>query len=383
MINHFWEYWLPNQELVFAPRLTAGIYAVARGLDAKRVLLPNNCCPNVVYAVLLARAEPVFCEIDIATGGLNAQACEALMRKTKVDMLIHVHMYGLYSERQKLHELCQSQGVFFFEDGASWFPPIHGYSILNNSCLGLSFGEYKIFSFGAGAVVGFSDSRLAKEVERLLDLSPAKPSAPSDYVANYTSMVRDDGLPKRIGTDFSFLAEQYRDYWIGRSALPKIDLNSTIITEERKRRTRLAKSFKEILAPLNLKFFSDHPLDMPWSFNFISPRAHFFADGLSNMGIPVSRLYPPLNFLFPRFLTSAKLTNSYQLGAQICNFQLSQEIGQEAANRLRLAVRDLSASFVSKGLRFVFQYSSKGYRYIKRRLKSTTVNRRAGSRQCI
>ena len=246
----FWEALFGTGHLVWVPRLTAGIYAVAKVRGAGRVLLPNNCCPNIVYAILLAGAEPVFCEVDLRNGGLDVDACEALMTDQKVDMVIHVHLYGLYDERQAIFELCHLHDAFFFEDAGLWFPPVQGYELLENSCLGLSFGDQKIFDFGGGGVLGFMDRSMAADIRALIESLPPCPSGTSTYGETYDKLVGPNGLPKRRGTDFSVFAERYRDYWIGSRPLPPLPLDRSTVHQARERRIALANTYRSLLSRL-------------------------------------------------------------------------------------------------------------------------------------
>ncbi len=43
-MDSFWRQYLVTDHIVWAPRLTAGIYAVTRALGARRVIVPNCCC---------------------------------------------------------------------------------------------------------------------------------------------------------------------------------------------------------------------------------------------------------------------------------------------------------------------------------------------------
>jgi len=335
----FWESWL-GHGLVWAPRLTAGIYALARVRYAKRVVVPNNICPSVVHGILLAGAEPVFCEIDLANGGLCPQACAQLLLQFKVDMIIHVHLYGLYTERQEIHQLSRQHGAFFFEDAGLWFPPQLGYELLPESCLGLSFGAQKTFDFGSGGVLRFADPVLAKEVTAVLNRAPGRSASAAGYAEAYSAMLEDDGLPKRRGMDFSSLAERFREHWIGAVPLPDICLTREKVEAARGRRLSLASSYRKILAPLNASFLAEHPLDFPWRFSFLIDGAERFVPFLEERGIPAFRRYPPLDIFFPGFAKSRDLQNSHRLGAQVCNLLVDDTVSPKHLSGLAQAVTD-------------------------------------------
>jgi perosamine synthetase len=332
----FWHSLLKTEHLAWVPRLTAGIYAVAKVRGARRVLLPNNCCPQLVYAILLAGAEPIFCEVDLDNGGLDVHACEALMRRSRVDLVIHVHLYGLYDERQVVFELCRRYGAFFFEDAGLWFPPLHGYEILENSCLGLSFGDQKIFDFGGGGVLAFMDRSMAAEVQTLIESLPPRPSGTSTYGETYAKLVGPNGLPKRRGTDFSVFAERYRDYWIGSRPIPPLPIDRSRVHQARESRITLSNTYRGLLSRLGVQFFVEHPLDMPWRFSFLSHTARRF-------GVASSTWYPPLHAFFPKYPTSPHLDNSCKLGEEVCNLRLDHTVNDANILRLELAIQSAQA----------------------------------------
>lgn len=206
-----WQSLLGLPNLIWLSRLTAGIYALTTVLNAKKVIVPNNCCLNVVYGVLLGGADPVFCEIDIKTGSLNVNACEELLERTKAEMVVHVHLYGLYSDRLPIHKLCRRFGAMYLEDGACWFPPVPNYEILPASCLGLSFGAKKIFELGGGRILCCADASLAYEVGKCLESLPEQTGVLPDYECVCNNIVAPDRLPASDKSDFLSLAFQFRE----------------------------------------------------------------------------------------------------------------------------------------------------------------------------
>jgi dTDP-4-amino-4,6-dideoxygalactose transaminase len=332
--------WLGNGEVIVVPRLTAGIYLVAKVLGAKKVLLPNNCCPNIVYAILLAGAEPVFCEIDFANGGLELTACADLMAKEKIDLVIHVHMYGLYGERDEIASLCKKYGAFLFEDGGLWFPPVSGYLVLENSCLGLSFGEKKIFDYGVGAVLAVNDISLVARIKDLIKSLPLKPNQPSNYANDYETYTNNSN---RLG--LATLADIYKDYWLGQCQLPEYDFDQEFIRREKIRRDNLVKKYEEILADVGISLFNVSSLDMPWRFSFGHKEARLVARRIRSLGVNVSHWYPPLDKYFPHHHNkSSDLKKSYRLGNEVCNLWLDNSI-----NIISLELIRLNKSYIFEG----------------------------------
>jgi dTDP-4-amino-4,6-dideoxygalactose transaminase len=331
----FEDKWFPKEGRVWCPRLTAGIYAVSKALGVRKTVLPNNCCPSVVYGLLLANVEPVFCEIDISNGGLDSESLSSLMEKHQIDMVIMVHLYGLYQNREMIHEICKKHNSFLFEDGGLWFPPVTHYSPLVNSCLGFSFGEKKVFDFGRGGLLLFQDQLLSNKVTKILKKLPILPSKPNNYSQSYYNEVGIEGLLKSKNQSLEFLAFRYKDYWIGNCSIPNIELAESKVIQEKKRRDALVQSYKKILSFLNVDFFVESSMDFPWRFSFLSSKARQLADRLRENDINVSHWYPSLNRLFPKFSCSVQLSNSHKLSDEVCNLWLDDSITEQSIAHLQ------------------------------------------------
>jgi DegT/DnrJ/EryC1/StrS aminotransferase family len=251
-----WRTALDAPNFVWSPRLTAGLYAVAAVLEAKTVIIPNICCPAVVYGIILSGAKPAFCEIDPLSGALDLDACEKLLTSTKADMVVHIHPFGLYSDRDALHERCRRRGAFFFEDGASWFPPTPKYELKAGSCLGLRFGWSKIFDLAGGSLLAFEDTPLAAEIENFLHRLPPPPvhDIRRDFERRFNAMATNDGRQQPIETDLSTLAEAFRSHWIGNTQNLVRAPNTERIQGERRRRIELADAFSELLPDIPSRF---------------------------------------------------------------------------------------------------------------------------------
>jgi dTDP-4-amino-4,6-dideoxygalactose transaminase len=337
-----WQSLLGLPNLIWLSRLTAGIYALTKVLNAKKVIVPNNCCLNVVYGVLLGGAEPVFCDIDIKTGSLNVNACEELLERTKVEMVVHVHLYGLYSDRIPIHQLCRRFGAMYFEDGACWFPPVPNYEILPASCLGLSFGAKKIFELGGGGILCCTDTSLACEVRRCLEFLPEQTGVLPDYESVYGKMVGADRLPLSDKSDFLSLAFQFRELWINNTGYSVDALSKSEVDDERRRRQDLAAIIAQELSEYRDDveiMFADTSLSFPWRFSFLTKNNGLVRRLFGENGFFVSRLYPPLDRFFPTFERSECLDNSYRCGAEIFNIPLDAGASIDRIKRAFMAYR--------------------------------------------
>jgi dTDP-4-amino-4,6-dideoxygalactose transaminase len=247
-------------------------------------------------------------------------------------------LYGLYHDRDRIYRLSRQHRAFFFEDAALWFPPHRGYEVLPGSAFGLSFGKFKTFDFGDGALMAFEDRTLASEVARFQMRGPSRPSATFDYLHAFHELAGADYRPKKLGTDFAFLAHSYRDYWVGWSPLPMISLDESLVVTTWRRRVQLAATYRRLLGRLDVKFLTSHPLDMPWRFTFLAPAADRTAQCFRRHGVEVSQFYRPLDTFFPGLRKAKHLANSYVLGSQACNLLLNKSLTDECVRRVDAAV---------------------------------------------
>jgi hypothetical protein len=294
-------------------------------LDAKTVIIPNNCCPALVYGIILSGAKPAFCEVDLRSGALDPAACKRLLTDTEADIVVHIHPFGLYSNRDALYENCRQHGAFFFEDGASWFPPSPRYEVKIGSCVGLSFGWSKIFDLGGGSLLAFEDSKFAEEVEEFLRLLP--PPSPRDmrrdFEQQYSAMTNDDLLHQATMTDLSILAAAFRSHWIGNRGNVVRAPNTRQVQQERRRRTELVDELLQLLFGHPVQFLQRSALDFPWRFCFLCRDPNLVRDMFSSNGFGVGRLYSALNKVFPIYNCSNDLSVSYQFAEQIYNIDMS------------------------------------------------------------
>jgi hypothetical protein len=321
-----WKSVLANPDLVWYPRLTAGIFALTKVFAARKVVVPDNCCLNVVYGVLLAGAEPVFCEVDLRNGALDLDSCDVLLRETRAEIVVHVHPFGSYAERAPVHDVCRRHRALYFEDGAAWFPPGPDYQPLPASCLGLSFGYGKVFDLGGGGLLCCAEAAVARDLSRCLDLLPDASGAWSEYEQRFRTMVTSSGRPRRNEADFSQLATRFRRLWLGATGHFPEPPSEAGIDQERERRLQLAGVLTDELSRHDVELFDANPLDFPCRYSFRTRDRLLVEEVFERNGMFVSELYPPLDRFFPAFGRSIRLDNSWKLGATVFNVALDPAV---------------------------------------------------------
>ncbi len=123
------------------------------------------------HAVLHVGAEPVFADVDPATGNLDPNAVEPLLRRGRVRAILIVHLYGLPADAPAFADLAARHGVFLVEDCAQ----AHGAAV-GGRRVG-TFGDAAVFSFyptknmttGEGGMLLVRDADVARRARLLVD----------------------------------------------------------------------------------------------------------------------------------------------------------------------------------------------------------------------
>ena len=142
---------------------------LALGIGAgDQVIVPDFCFPAVANAVVLVGAQPVLCDIDLATFNLDpVQARRCINNRTKA--MVIVHQFGLAAAMRPLLELAHQHELIVLEDaacalGAQWEGKKCGTSG-HASCV--SFHPRKTITTGEGGVVLTHDDQVADRVRSL------------------------------------------------------------------------------------------------------------------------------------------------------------------------------------------------------------------------
>ncbi|MGQ0550451.1 MAG: DegT/DnrJ/EryC1/StrS family aminotransferase [Armatimonadota bacterium] len=122
-------------------------------------------------AIIHAGAQPVFVDVDPATGDLDPAAVEAVLRAGGARAILIVHLYGLPADAPAFRRLADQYGALLIEDCAQ----AHGAAIEDRR-VG-TFGDVGIFSFyptknmttGEGGMVVTGDERVARRARLLVD----------------------------------------------------------------------------------------------------------------------------------------------------------------------------------------------------------------------
>ncbi len=122
-------------------------------------------------AVIHAGAQPVFADVDPATGNLDPGATESVLREGGVRAILVVHLYGLPADMAAFRRLADRYGVLLVEDCAQ----AHGAAIGGRKVA--TFGDAAIFSFyptknlttGEGGMVLTPHADVARRARLIVD----------------------------------------------------------------------------------------------------------------------------------------------------------------------------------------------------------------------
>lgn len=153
---------------------TTALHAALLACDVKpgdEVVTVSHTWISTVWAVSYAGAQPVFCDIDPATSGMDPKLLEAkLTPRTKA--IIPVHLYGHPVDLDPILELGKRKGIPVIEDAAQSIGA--KYKGKQTGSLGLvnatSFYPGKnLGAFGEGGAVMTNEDALAARIRRLRD----------------------------------------------------------------------------------------------------------------------------------------------------------------------------------------------------------------------
>jgi dTDP-4-amino-4,6-dideoxygalactose transaminase len=121
----------------------AAIVAAIKGLElpiGARIGVPLYCCPVVFKAIKVANCKPRFIDVEPATYCMSAD--DLFRKRSEVDAVIPVHMFGNLCDMPSLQEA--ARGIPIIEDCAQSLG-----SKLDGHMAG-SFGTVAVFSFRSG-----------------------------------------------------------------------------------------------------------------------------------------------------------------------------------------------------------------------------------------
>ena len=188
---------------------TCALFAVLRALGVgpgDEVIVPDLTFVASANAVILAGAQPVFCDVDAQSMMLDpARVAERVSPRTKA--IMPVHLYGLPADVDSLMDLAADRGLHVVEDAAQGIGVRrNGRHTGTTGAAGvLSFYGNKTLTTGEGSAILTDDDALADACYRL---------------KNHGRLEKGVFIHEQIGFNFSFTDLQAA---LGVAQLGKLD----------------------------------------------------------------------------------------------------------------------------------------------------------------
>lgn len=150
------------------------------------VIVPAHTYIATALAVVHAGAEPVFCDVEAATGLIDVDSAAAVVG-SRTAAIVPVHLYGQVAALEPLAELAGAHDLLLLEDSAQ----AHGARV--GARLAGSLGDVSAFSFypsknlgafGDGGMVCTDDAGIADLARRLRNLGQAEKGVHSEVGFN-------------------------------------------------------------------------------------------------------------------------------------------------------------------------------------------------------
>ena len=322
----------PGACLVVSRAATA-IYLVlsASRLRRRQVLVPANLCYAAIFPILYAGYEPVFCDVDAASGNVACGHVLAALTPRTGAMIVP-HMYGNpVGDMQEIARLCKERGILLIEDCASAMGARSSEYPLG------AMGDYTLYSTGYSKTLDLGYGGLLVSQEKdLLDLEARErelPSLTAEAVQNLAFFSKMYRLMRNEGGDlpitkmiYAGLPECCRLGFVHRLdavkrdfILCKLEDLDGVIAKRRDALNyythRLSGLSPELLYPYA-------PGAVPWRFNLLisdyETRQILIRECLRRK-LPVSDWYPRVT---PIFQSTKLFPGAEQHERQIVNFPL-------------------------------------------------------------
>jgi hypothetical protein len=138
-----------GQQMSLMPSASDCLYHTLRHIrPVGSVTLPAYTCFKVVRAIQAANWQPIFVDIDLATGAmLHEDVAKTLDRQQGAKVLLLTHLHGVPNDMAPLVCAARNAGAVIVEDCAMAQGALHQGKLVG------SLGDWAIYSFGLGKVL--------------------------------------------------------------------------------------------------------------------------------------------------------------------------------------------------------------------------------------
>lgn len=306
-------------------------FAFHRPEPYARVIVPDFTFAATATAVMNAGAQPLLCDVDPDSGGLNPEEVEILLKsQPEVVGIAAVHYAGIACDIASLRELAQSFGVFLVEDAAHALGTSHEdgkVGAASKDGTALSFYATKNATSGEGGALLTDDDGLAEFARRfryhgLSRIAWDRVGSPSPFDATY-----DIG---EVGFKYNLS-----------------DINAALLLgqlqrfeEGQLRRKELAEYYVQAFADLPVKCMGEGVPGHAWHLFVVrSSRVRELSRYLFERGIGTQRHYRPLHELTFLKDNPLQFPVSTQLGSSVLSLPLYPDLTDVEQNLVITSVR--------------------------------------------
>ena len=321
----------------------AGVLSCWRnGRDCVRVALPGAVCHEVVLAVLAARCEPVFCDVDVADG--LVRECEWVRARSRgAEVAIVVHLYGNPAPVGTVRSVFRAPECLVVDDAAQALGSSspEGLAGAQGDVGLLSFGHSKHIEAGNAALL-FRNVAFAEKVSTFMQLdAPESEEVRSLLVRDFRS--RFDAARARLCRDGDAAASSFRGLLDGMEGVlhtpfdPRVQ-QQVLMAFERypdsaSRRVSKGQLWSELLAGTGLEPVGMGQGCVPWRYVCRLPGMTWdaqarLAEALRKKGMHVSNWYLPAHWLVGH--PAGTLPEVERLAREVFQFWLDETMTPEA-----------------------------------------------------
>ncbi len=142
---------------VTAPNATNALVAALQALGVTgKVLTPSYTFPATAQAILMAGAEPLFCDIAPDTWELDPAVAARMLEREKVGAILHLRPYGISRDAAPFEALARKHGIPLVIDSAAAL----GAAASTEGFVGQQ-GDVEVFSLHATKVFAIGEGGLS------------------------------------------------------------------------------------------------------------------------------------------------------------------------------------------------------------------------------
>ncbi len=283
---------------------TAALFCALKALNIgqnDKVIVPDITFIASANAIILAGAEPIFCDIKEDTFCIDISYAEKLIDKN-VKAIMPVHLFGQSADMEEVINFAKKYNLYLIEDAAQ------GIGVkFNNKHVG-TFGDIGVLSYygnktitcGEGGMILTNNDELAMKCYRL---------------KNHGRDKKGIFIHEEIGYNFSFTEMQAA---VGLAQMEKLN---KIIEKKKYIHDIYAEKLKDVQ---QLKFVFIDPRCEPvfWFTSFLAENVNELSDFLYKKGIQTRRFFYPLH-LQKCYFGKFNSDSSFPVSEKIYNLGIS------------------------------------------------------------